>query len=237
MRRTRHKKQVIITMISTDSPFDLSTKLLAYLPKGAGFFIEAGANNGVWQSNTLALETEKEWHGLLIEPNYKKFTDCKKNRTNPKNIFYHGALVSSDYEPLTIKGYFEGESYGEALMGQVVDDYAAFNPENSRWQHREAVEVPALKLSEILDKNKVKTIDFLSLDVEGYELEALNGLDLNRHRPTVICVECWGKDPQHHSHHVFLEIKEKFRKYNYQPGIALTESDFIFIDEHEGHTF
>ena len=33
-----------------------------------GFYIEAGANNGVAQSNTLELE-KRGWSGLLIEPN------------------------------------------------------------------------------------------------------------------------------------------------------------------------
>jgi hypothetical protein len=33
-----------------------------------GTFVEAGANDGVTESNTLALETEYGWTGLLAEP-------------------------------------------------------------------------------------------------------------------------------------------------------------------------
>tara|TARA_R110000824_G_scaffold25_5_gene81 strand:- start:897 stop:1553 length:657 start_codon:yes stop_codon:yes gene_type:complete len=215
-------------MISIDSPFDLSTKLLAHLPKDGGFFIEAGANNGVWQSNTLALETEKGWHGLLIEPNHQKFLECKTNRPHHKNIFYHGALVAFDYKKKYIQGYFGSQAYGDALMAQVADDYTAFDPQNTRWENQQLIDVPALKLSNILDHHKIEVIDFLSLDVEGYELHALNGLDLNRHRPHTICVECWGKEPQHHNHQLFVEINEKFAQYNYKLEKELTASDFIF---------
>lgn len=45
-------------------------------------------------------------------------------------------------------------------------------------------------LSSAIDRSGIGThIDFLSLDVEGYELHVLQGLDLIRHRPTWILIE------------------------------------------------
>ena len=55
---------------------------------------------------------------------------------------------------------------------------------------------PARTLSSLLDEHAAgQKVDLLSLDVEGYEVEALLGLDLARHRPRFICVETWHKPP------------------------------------------
>ena len=61
---------------------ELSTIIhLLFQDKSPGFFIEAGAMDGEFLSNTLYLETEKGWTGLLVEPDnffYKKLS--LKNR-------------------------------------------------------------------------------------------------------------------------------------------------------------
>ena len=70
-------------MYAPDSPHDLARKLVPYFQRrqsNNGFFIEAGAANGAWQSNTLYLETTLGWSGLLIEPNKHCFEICKEIR-------------------------------------------------------------------------------------------------------------------------------------------------------------
>jgi hypothetical protein len=49
--------------------------------------------------------------------------------------------------------------------------------------------VPARTLSSILDEVAAPDVDLLSLDVEGFEAEVLEGLDLDRHRPRYVLVE------------------------------------------------
>jgi hypothetical protein len=51
------------------------------------------------------------------------------------------------------------------------------------------VRVPARTLTSILEEVRPGRIDLLSLDVEGYEVEVLRGLDLARFRPRYILVE------------------------------------------------
>lgn len=52
------------------------------------------------------------------------------------------------------------------------------------------IDVPARTLSAVLDEAGVqREIDLLSLDIEGAELEALRGLDWERHAPRFLCIE------------------------------------------------
>ena len=58
----------MVSMNNDMSQFGQSEVLLKYLNYENGFFIEAGANDGVVQSNTFYFEKELNWTGLLIEP-------------------------------------------------------------------------------------------------------------------------------------------------------------------------
>ena len=204
-----------------DSPNNLAWKLTSFFDKQNGFFIEAGACNGIWQSNTLYLETELNWHGLLIEPNPTAYEDCIGNRNNGRNIFYNCALVSSDYNKDYAEGYFNELDYENSLMAQVIVDNPLFSPDDDRWHNKEKIKVPARKLSDILDENNISNIDFFSLDVEGYELNVLDGIDFSRHRPNMICVESWG-------HKCFFKVKQKLETNGYMLRSVVTESDFLF---------
>ena len=142
-----------------------------------GFFIEAGAFDGIEQSNTYRLEREKDWKGILIEPSVDNFNLCVKNRNN---ICINCALVSNDYG----LNYLEGDWSKGGLM-------ASFNGERLKreGQINQMSKAPCITLNKILTALKVDKIDFFSLDVEGYELEVLKGLDLNIFKPLNILVE------------------------------------------------
>ena len=51
-------------------------------------------------------------------------------------------------------------------------------------------EINTQTLNEIIDDKRLnKKINFLTIDVEGHELEVLKGFDINVHQPDVIVVE------------------------------------------------
>ena len=73
----------------------LDLQLAGKVRKRRGFFVEAGANDGVSQSNTLYFERYLGWRGLLIEPIPELWEKCRRNR--PKAIVEKCALVSLNY--------------------------------------------------------------------------------------------------------------------------------------------
>lgn len=158
---------------------ELDLKLTKYLlPIKDGFFIEAGAHDGISQSNTYLYEKKHGWKGLLVEPIPSAFQKCRSNR---EAIVENYALGPTDGETLTIKDF--------GLMSIVEYDGHEQYIENAlkRYGEPNIIEVPVLSISTLLKKHGVEHVDFFSLDVETYEIEVLKGL--GEYRPTYILME------------------------------------------------
>ena len=168
---------------------NLDHKLAVHIPYRNGVFIEAGANDGLSQSNTYWFERFRGWRGILIEPIPAMAAACLRNR--PRATVVNSALVATDQtKSVRMKA--------ARLMAFVSESFA--QPEDEKRHLQTAIEVqklesvseievPARTLSSILSEQGATRIDLLSLDVEGYEIEVLKGLDVARHRPNFILVE------------------------------------------------
>ena len=181
---------------------NLDKKLLKYLPYENGFYIECGANDGVNQSNTWYFEKSLNWKGILIEPNKKIFKELKKNRS-PSNIFENVALVSEDFK----------------IKNKEI--YLSNNNLESKIKNKKSLgdeEINTDTLNNILSKHKVKTINFFSLDVEGYEENVLKGLNLNKFNIDYILIETSNLD----------KISFLLKKNNYKFLKKLSDHDYLF---------
>ena len=148
--------------------------------KRKGVFIEAGACDGILNSNTFLLEKNYEWTGLLVEPIKEYYLQLKQNRNaltsnvalsnnNNKQLDF---LITANKDLSTIRGYED-------------NDYHAENR-----QKYKIIKVPTVTLNNLIIKNlKNFEIDFFSLDTEGSEFEIIKSLDFSKHRIKVICVE------------------------------------------------
>jgi FkbM family methyltransferase len=169
----------------------LDVKVAAHLPD-SGVFVEAGAHDGLTQSNTAMLELSRGWRGLLVEPIPELARRCRANR--PAAIVEQAALVAADFSSERIRmTYCNRSSLVEGGRGDPEADRAWIErcrrlPDQKHVRPYSLV-VPARTLSSLLDEHGLERVDFLSLDLEGYEANALRGLDFERHRPAVILVE------------------------------------------------
>jgi hypothetical protein len=80
---------------------------------------------------------------------------------------------------------------------------------------------PARSLSSILDEVRAPEVDLLALDVEGYEAQALAGLDLERHAPRFVLVEM--RDPE-----VDRVVIEEVLGERYMDVDALSPFDILY---------
>ena len=67
----------------------LDHKILKHLKKRFGFFVEAGANDGIQQSNTLYFEKHRNWRGILIEADPALASQCRKVRKKLSQLRLH----------------------------------------------------------------------------------------------------------------------------------------------------
>ncbi len=169
----------------------LDKKLALHIKKRNGFFVEAGGNDGVSQSNTLYFERYMGWKGLLIEPVPKLAALCQLNR--PRCRVVQAALVDADCDqPEVEMTYCNLMSIVNGARGSAEADDLHLRAGSRYLANSDSIEsltVPAQQLSQLLSQHGDPHIDLLSLDVEGFEAQALRGLDLDRHAPDWILVE------------------------------------------------
>jgi FkbM family methyltransferase len=208
---------------------ELDKKLKKYLNYKNGFFVELGANDGIKQSNTYYFEKNFNWNGLLIEPIKNKFLKCIKFRSN-NNFFYNNACVGFNFKNKKIKMIYSDlmSSINDETINNKVDAKKhALEGEKYLLKNEkiEEVWVNTKTLNEILDEiNSPKIIDFLSLDVEGSELEVLNGVNFSIYNFKFILIESRNDDEiinyLNNKNYTFLEkiskrdLFFKYRNFN-----------------------
>ncbi|HUA44530.1 MAG TPA: FkbM family methyltransferase [Solirubrobacteraceae bacterium] len=177
--------------LSRPALHELDAKLNAIIDRDAGFFVEAGAHDGFNQSNTYWLERFRGWRGLLVEPIPELAAEARASR--PTATVVQCALVSATDRRSHVQMRF-----GDLMSmvdGAKGSDWPSFGTVLG-WRDPYEVDVPARTLSSLLDEIGAPEVDFLSLDVEGFEAAVLGGLDLDRHAPRYILLEVHNREKE-----------------------------------------
>ncbi|XP_045606359.2 uncharacterized protein [Procambarus clarkii] len=135
----------------------------------AGFFVEAGALDGEYLSNTVYLERQKGWTGLLVEPDEDMFALLlKKNR---RAWTSHSCLSAKPYpsETILVKMANSDQSDGIGYRAQNTLYGSHYYRVASPVSYEIYETVQCLPLQTLLLALPVTHVDFISLDVEGVE--------------------------------------------------------------------
>lgn len=153
--------------------------VVVWLTSGApGFFVEVGAQDGVRKSNALVLERLFGWSGICVEANPDALPALRRNRhavIDPRAL--HVASGTRTFAAVLTDG-----RGGESQLLEYRDpasDLAA-----------KEVEVETVSLADLLAAHGApERIDYLSVDIEGGEVDALSDLRSLRHRFSFITCE------------------------------------------------
>jgi FkbM family methyltransferase len=173
---------------------DLDHQIEKYLDFDAGYYVELGANDGRLSSNTFYYEQCRNWRGVLIEPAPNLYLECRKNRS-AQNQIVCAACVSFDYKNEFVKIIYSNSMSVTVNVETDVGDGMA-HAELGRqflkpWETVFTFGAVARTISSILlEASAPHVIDFLSLDVEGSELDVLKGVDHNAFKFRYMLVEC-----------------------------------------------
>ena len=136
-------------------------------PVKNGTFIELGAYNGLVYSNTKFFEDNLGFRGMLIEPIPKIYEDLQKNR--PNCLTYNFAITSNQNKKFV-------DFIGTDPSSGIPDKMSKKSMEV--WHSKDKkYKVKVTTLDKLITKSKIKYIDFLSIDVEGGELEVLKSIN------------------------------------------------------------
>ena len=166
-----------------------------------GIALEVGAGEGTWKSHSMTFVLEKEfrWKRVLIEGN-PNLRDHLSSR-NRQAVTVSAALSSSLREkawfsPATdVGGLVETMTPGFIrYYHQYLNNLSTPLPEDQKKSHSAMtasglLEVPLVPLQLVLDTVGLRHINLFILDVEGSELQALQGIDFSRVSFDVLVVE------------------------------------------------
>lgn len=135
--------------------------------KKEGFFVEIGSADGITLSNTFLLEKRYNWSGICIEADPLQFRDLVKIRNNAS--CYN---VCVDTEEKTV------EFVSDGLFSGIIDS----ETDNKNAKSRNTFRIETVKLLSILkESNAPKSIDYLSIDIEGAEDRVLCNFPFNEY--------------------------------------------------------
>lgn len=169
-------KRIIETIPSTKAErFQDLFALLFTGCKENGFFVEFGACDGLAANNTYTLEQNFGWKGILAEP----------------DAFWHERLLQNRHVKIDTRCV-------STRSGEKIEFHRSDKPGNSS-THRDhpyiggvvdSYLVETVSLQDLLRQHDApKFIEFLSIDTEGHEKEALSNFDFDEYKFGFICVE------------------------------------------------
>lgn len=143
-----------------------------------GFFLDVGSADGTQLSNSKALE-ERGWTGICVDP-------FPKNMEGRTCRMFKDVVFSEPGKKVSF------QAAGE--IGGVTDTLGALKGSALA---APAVELTTTTLTAILaEANAPELIHFMSLDIEGAELEALKAFPFDKHRIGAMAVEHNFEEPK-----------------------------------------
>jgi FkbM family methyltransferase len=146
--------------------------------KKNGYFVEFGACDGLLLSNSLLLEKEFEWKGILAEPGKYWHEALFKNRhaSIEKDCVWTTTGVDVEFNEV------ESPSLSTISNFNTVDHHLRSSGKT--------YSVKTISLLDLLIKHEAPfNIDYLSIDTEGSEFDILNSFDFSAYSISIITVE------------------------------------------------
>lgn len=143
-----------------------------------GVFLDVGCWHPVTASNTYYLEKNLGWSGVAVDALAE--LERKWKRERPASRFRNYIVTDEDG---ATRPFFRVELTDISSL-----EKPEVGPGGKKVKSHEVM-VPTITLNRLLADLKVDHVDFVSMDIEGSELPALRGFDIERYRPQLLCIE------------------------------------------------
>ena len=144
--------------------------------KKDGFYIDVGCQHPIKNNNTYLL-FKKGWKGVNIDLDNVNIDLFNFFRPKDNNV---NSAVSNNVEKVKLF-YYHQKSPINTLDEKISMKQQA--------KIEKKIDIQTNTLENILDNYSINKIDLLTIDVEGFELKVLKGLNFDKYKPSVIIVE------------------------------------------------
>lgn len=195
-----------------------------YYKGGKGVFADFGCNDGITFSNTYILCLEG-WKGHMVEASPKAFDKLKKNYK--RNIYskLYNVAITADLEG-EITFYESGKHITEndvSLLSTIhKSELKRWEGSANEFQEVKVTAIPFKKWYDLIGKPK---LEFISLDIEGEDLNLLRVMDLKKIGCSMLCIE-YNSDPQ-----ALQEIRDICASFGLTKQALINAENVIFCHE------
>lgn len=192
-----------------------------------GTFLECGALDGEMRSNTLTLEKNLGWRGVLIEADPENLMQLIQKR---RRAWVVPACLSTQRSTMEVSFRAWGN------IGSIVDNKTLPEDNLEKQNMTKVVEVVCLPFYAILKSLKIWQIDYLSLDVEGNELDILKTIPFDKINIKVISAEFFHSSEKGDSKETLRNFMESMG-YGVHSEVTHPDNlanDFIFVKKGVG---
>ena len=144
-----------------------------------GFYIDIGCNQPKINSLTYSLY-KKGWKGLNCDISERCIQLYRFFRERDINLNIAVGKIEKQ-----VKSFI----FYENCTMNTVDEKFKKHTSQSVNKVPEVRKIKQKSLNQILVENNVTDIDYLNIDVEGYEMNVLNGFNLKKYNPKLISIE------------------------------------------------
>ncbi len=189
-------------------------------------YLDIGANNPQYINNTY-LFYEQSFKGVLIEPN--AFLCEKLKAERPRDtVLNFGIGIDDDVK--------EADFY---LFPEASDGLSTFSPQEAKhWEEvgmngvkfkvERIIKMRLLSVNYVIERYFTECPDFVSIDVEGWDLKILQNFDFEKYNPAVFCVETLAYKPDGSTYRL-REINDFFETKGYF-SFRETYANTIFVN-------
>ena len=190
-----------------------------------GIYLDVGCNHPIKYNNTYLLH-KKGWSGINIDLDKNSINEFNNMRKNDYNV--QELVGSVDGEEKDIYYYHERSAIN--TVSKMLADKRKTKP-------REIIKKKSKSLNKIIESSPYnnKKINFMSIDIENYEYEALKYFNFQKYEIDLIVTECIDINQQKletHTQSLDYILNTKLYKLLEQNNYKLinwVNSDLVFV--------